>query len=292
MSKIRYGRRTTVQPRAWSSTSSRGRARRANRRRSAAGGSSRRRRLTTRRSRTTSTDFSFARSCLRLSNSSRRSCDTMKTSRSMVVAPTALVDGRSAIGPGPRVVERRGGPQDTGVVEATPDDLQPDRQPVFREAARHRRGGLAGQVEGERERDPGVRVDRLAGDLGRVVEADLEGRTRDRRRQQEVVRLEERARVLPPREPVEPRLDIPRRWVPQRRLDDPVEAGLDLRTAVDVRRHAGGDTAAEGLLPAVARRGPARVDALHPAAQLSEGRGGFAADGADRGVHRVDEAEV
>src|SRR5204863_9972088 len=102
-------------------------------------------------------------------------------------------------------------------------------------------------VEGDGDRGAGALAARLAGDLGRVGEADLEGRTRDRRAQQVVVRLEDRSRVLPPREPVEPRLDIPRRWVPQRRLDDPVEAGLDLRATVDVRRHAGGDTAAEGL---------------------------------------------
>ena len=98
--------------------------------------------------------------------------------------------------------------------------------------------------------------------------------------------------MLPPREAVEPRLHVSRRRVPEGRLDDPVEAWLDLRAAVDVRRHAGGDAAAECLLPAVARRGPARVDGLHVATQLSEGHGGLGGDGADLGVHRVGEAKV
>src|SRR2546422_11460451 len=84
-----------------------------------------------------------------------------------------------------------------------------------------------GQVERVRERDPRVRLDPLAGDLGRIVEPDRERRARDGRRHQEVVGLEERARVLPPREPVEPRLNVPGGRVPERRLDDPVEAGLD-----------------------------------------------------------------
>ena len=98
--------------------------------------------------------------------------------------------------------------------------------------------------------------------------------------------------MLPPREPVEPRLNVPGGRVPERRLDDPVEAGLDLFPPVDVRRHAGGDAAAEGLLPAVARRLPARVDCLHAAPQLPKGEGGLGRDGTDLGVHRVGPAEV
>src|SRR5207244_3049804 len=110
-------------------------------------------------------------------------CDTMNTSRSISTSAGVLVDRGAPVGPGARALERRGGAQDAHVVEATPHDLQPDRQPVLGEAARHRRSGLTGQVERERERDPGVRLDSLAGDLGRVVEPDREGRARDRRRQ-------------------------------------------------------------------------------------------------------------
>ena len=71
---------------------------------------------------------------------------------------------------------------------------------------------LKGYVYG----NPPVRRHGLARDLARVVEAERERRARDRRRQQEVVALEERARVLPPGQPVEPRLHVPARGVRRR----------------------------------------------------------------------------
>src|SRR5437764_5285577 len=122
-----------------------------------------------------------------------------------------------------------------------------------------------------RERDPGIRRHGLPRDLRRVVEPDREGRARDRRREEQVVLLEEPPRVLPPREPVEPGLHVLRRRVLQRGLDDPVEPGIDLALAVEVGRQARGDAAAEELAPAVERRGPARIDGLDAAADLAEG---------------------
>src|SRR5438094_8295083 len=163
------------------------------------------------------------------------------------------------LGPRARTLERGAGPQHQHVVEAAADDLEIDRQSVPAEPARPRRGRLARQIERIRERDPRLRLAALAGGLGRVVEAPRERPARDRGRQQEIVLLEERAGMLPPREPIEPRLHVLRGPVLERGLDDAVEPGLDLGAPIDVGRQPRRDAPAEDLAPALARPRPGRL---------------------------------
>src|SRR3972149_6115145 len=81
------------------------------------------------------------------------------TSSIFMASWSSLVDRRVRVGPGVRRREGRRGPQDRGVGEAPPHDLQPDRQAVRGEAAGHRGTGVAGHVEREGERDAGVTLD-------------------------------------------------------------------------------------------------------------------------------------
>src|SRR5947208_13211861 len=124
----------------------------------------------------------------------------MKRSRS-----TRLLQNWAVLGPRARSLEGRRGAEHRGIVEPTADDLQPDRQTVLRESARHRRRRLPRHVERIRERDPRVGFDRLARDLGRIVESHRERRTRDLVRQQKMVTPEEITPMRPPGQAVETR---------------------------------------------------------------------------------------
>src|SRR2546427_3554709 len=68
--------------------------------------------------------------------------ETSTTGRERFSIGPLLVDGRAPVGPRTGALERRGGAQDARIVEATPDDLQSDRQPLVGEPAWHRRSGL------------------------------------------------------------------------------------------------------------------------------------------------------
>ena len=85
------------------------------------------------------------------------------------------------MGPGLKLLERRGRPQHRGVLEPAPHDLEPHRQLVAGDAARHRGPRVPGHVEREGEGDPVIRLHGRPRDLRGVVEPDLEGRARDGR---------------------------------------------------------------------------------------------------------------
>src|SRR6266849_10580223 len=122
-------------------------------------------------------------------------------------SPPPSLDGRPEMRPGRDLLERGRGPKHGGVLETPAQDLQPDGQLVAGEPAGHRGARVAGHVERIRERDPIVDPGGRARDLAGAVEADLEGRAGDGRRQQEVVALEEPARMLLPGEAGEPGLN-------------------------------------------------------------------------------------
>src|SRR4030095_7362351 len=84
-----------------------------------------------------------------------------------------------------------------------------------------------------------------AADLRRIELPDGQRRARDGRRQQEVVALEDRARVLPPREPVEPGLDVLRGRHLLGLLDDREQTRVDLVAAVEVGAESRADAAEE-----------------------------------------------
>src|SRR3989441_2598186 len=104
----------------------------------------------------------------------------------------AVSQRRTALAPGPRLLERRRGGEDGRVGVPAPDDLQADRQPVAGPARRDGGGRLAGEVERERERHPAEDRDAPASDLARRRLACGEREHRDGRHQQEVEALEER----------------------------------------------------------------------------------------------------
>src|SRR5436309_3370654 len=83
---------------------------------------------------------------------------------------------RTASHPRPRRLECGRGAEHRHVVEAAADDLEPDRQAILREAARHGGGGLARQVEGVRENAGGLAADLHAIDLAGIEDAVREGR--------------------------------------------------------------------------------------------------------------------
>src|SRR3990172_9289073 len=137
--------------------------------------------------------------------------------------------------PRPRVslLEGGRGAEHGRVVEAPSDNLKANRKAVAGEAARHRGRRLAGRVEGIREGDPAVGLDRGAGNLRGVVEAHLERRAGYRGSEQQVVGLEEFPDRPPEGEPAEPRLDVLRRRPLQRFLDDLDEPRIDVRPPID-----------------------------------------------------------
>src|SRR5882672_313745 len=200
-------------------------------------------------------------------------------------------DGGAVLRPRMRRLEGRRGAQHGDVVVAAADDLQPDREPRLREAARDGRRGLARHVEGVREDARRLAPDLHTADLGRIEIADAERRARDGRREQEVVALEELAGVLPPREPVEPRLDVLRRRHLLGFLDDREQTGVDLVAPVEVGCEPRADAAEEDGPPAVVGRRPRRVGALDAAAELAEAARGLRGGGAHLRVDRRRDAE-
>src|SRR5438552_18165235 len=145
---------------------------------------------------------------------------------------------RSSFRPRPDALVPRGGTQHGDVVEAAADDLQSDREPRARESRWHGRRGLSRHVERVRVRNPPVAIDTPARDLARTLAVRFERRACDGRREEQVVPLEERARVLPPGEAIEPRLHVARRRLGECLLDDLVESGLDLPLPGAIGRHA------------------------------------------------------
>ena len=108
-------------------------------------------------------------------------------------------------------------PQHEGVGEHRPDELQPDRQTVARQAARDRAGRLLGEVERIRERRPAEhRLGRQRGVPGRP---GLERRHGHRRRDEEVEALHE----LPHARPSSPRRRFSR-WTSRLLSRDPSSA--------------------------------------------------------------------
>ena len=129
--------------------------------------------------------------------------------------------------------------------------------------------GCPVRLKGIGVREPSVRRHGLARDRARMVEAECERRARDGRRQQQIVALEERARVLPPGEPVEPRLHVPARRARGGRADDRVKAGLDVVLAVLVREEPGRQPPAEDVnqhSPGDGQRG-ATTSTRHPSSR-------------------------
>src|SRR6185295_13861207 len=113
-----------------------------------------------------------------------------------------------------------------------------------------------------------------ARDLGGAVEADLEGRARDGRSQQEIVALEEAARVLLPREAVEPGLDVLGGSPAAAFVGDRDQARVDIVAPLAQRgAQARRDAAQEHGPPRGLRARPLRRDFLDAAAQLSEAPG-------------------
>ena len=110
---------------------------------------------------------------------------------------------------------------------------------------------------------------------------------------QQIVLLEERARVLPPGEPIEPRLHVLRGRVAQRALDDLQEAGIDLRAPVEVRRQAR-RRCRRRRSPHHASNGEGQrgVDLLHATAELAERARRPRAHRRHLGIDGVGEAEV
>src|SRR5262245_34038251 len=98
----------------------------------------------------------------------------------------ASADRGPVIGPGHRRLERGGRGEHRALPVTPPDDLQADRQPGGGEARGHGRGGLAGEVERIRERDPAERRDRLSVDLLHRGLPDGKRRHGHRRREQEI----------------------------------------------------------------------------------------------------------
>src|SRR5207302_8429920 len=133
--------------------------------------------------------------------------------------------------------------------------------------------------------------DRHAADLVGIELADGQGRAGDGRRQQEIVALEERARVLPPGEPIEPRLDVLRRRDLRGLLDDREQSRVDLVAAVEIGRRARGDAAQEDRAPAIDGRGPRGLDWFDLATELAEGAGGLRGRGARLGIDRGRDAK-
>src|SRR2546425_7720362 len=172
------------------------------------------------------------------------------------------------------------------------DDLESPRQAAFREPSGYRRGGLTREIERVRERDPAVEGHRPSSDLGDRVHADREGRTRDRRRQQKIVLLEERAGVLPPGEAIEPRLDVLGRRLAQELLDQGQQAWIDLAPPIEIRREPEREATTEHLLPRRLRRRPARLHVLDAAPELTEGFRGVSTDRPDFRVDGLVPAEV
>src|SRR5688572_22582387 len=118
----------------------------------------------------------------------------MKPTRSPVATSG---DPGPALGPRPDLLERGGRLQHGGLGEAPSHDLQSHGQAGRREAGGHRRRGLAREVEGVGERGPREPVPRVLRPAVGVELADAEGRDGHRRREQQVVALEERAHAVP-----------------------------------------------------------------------------------------------
>src|SRR5262249_61040016 len=108
------------------------------------------------------------------------------------------------------------------------DDLQPDRKSGAGEATGNGDGGLPGEIERIGEDAGRVPVHLHPVDLRRIETTVLEGDGGGRGREGQVVLLEEAARVLPQREPIEPRLHVAGGWPPQCFLDDREQAGVDV----------------------------------------------------------------
>src|SRR2546425_7114898 len=121
---------------------------------------------------------------------------------------SASVERGAAPRPRPRRLERRRGLQDREIREAATDDLEPDGQPGGREAGRHRRRRLAGEVERIAERGPADPIPRVLRPVLRVQPANRERGYRQGRRQEQIVLLEERPYRVPVRELLAARLDV------------------------------------------------------------------------------------
>src|SRR5205807_9331384 len=93
--------------------------------------------------------------------------------------------------------------------------------------------------------------------------------------------------VLPPGEPVEPRLDVLRRRELRGLLDDREQPGIDLVAAIEVGREPRADAAEEDRAPAVVGRGPRGLGALDRAAELAERARGLRGRGARSEERRV-----
>src|SRR5262249_58835959 len=103
--------------------------------------------------------------------------------------------------------------------------------------------------------------------------------------------LEELHRLRAPREPIDPGLDVLRRWPRQRLLDDGEQARIDLLLPVEVGREPRSDAAEEDRAPRLPRRRPGRILLLDAAAELAEHARGLGRRVADLGIDRGGQAE-
>src|SRR6266545_2135094 len=117
-----------------------------------------------------------------------------------VTRALASVKGRTALSPWARRLERRRRLQHGQVGEAAPDDLQPHRQSIGREAGGSGRGGLAREVEGIAERGPADPVPRVLPPVLVVQAAHGKGGDAERRHQEQVELLEKWPHGVPVRE--------------------------------------------------------------------------------------------
>src|SRR5437879_2475995 len=126
--------------------------------------------------------------------------------RAMILSP--LVERGALLLPGPRLLEGGRGLEHGEVGEAAPHDLQSHGQTRLGEARRNGAGGLTGEVEGIGEGRPAEPVPRMLRPALRIDAAERQGGHGHRRRQQEVVLLEERAHRGPVDELMAPRFEI------------------------------------------------------------------------------------
>src|SRR6266568_5904936 len=113
----------------------------------------------------------------------------------MVLSPS--VEGGALLLPRPRLLEGGRGLEDGEIGEAAPHDLQPHGQSRLGVARRNGARGLAGEVEGIGEGRPAEPVPRMLRPALRIDAPEWQRRDGHRRRQQEVVLLEEGAYRTP-----------------------------------------------------------------------------------------------
>ena len=130
---------------------------------------------------------------LHLARISRHCCPGLQ-SFPFIRAGAAPARAAASVRPRPRRLEGGGRAQNVGLVQRLRHDVQADRQAVAREPARHRGRRQPAQIDRIGVGDPGDDV--LAVELDRHVAADVEGRRRRGRRQQQIEALEELPHLL------------------------------------------------------------------------------------------------